>query len=121
MQYYCAHRELNFNPLDFIDEGDECYFITGRSADVEQLTIDWAKKYFPTVKVFVTKCRDCTNKQSEMVDWFDIQAQLKANIINENSIDVYFEDSPEITRKLRELCPNCKVIKYSSRVVTENF
>lgn len=119
MKYYCSQLDMNFNPLDFIADGDELSFITGRAPSVEQLSITWAKKYFPMAKITVTKIQDANNKQEEMVDWYSLQAEAKAKVINADKIDVYFDDCPEIVSRLRKLCSNCKVIKYGNRQVTE--
>jgi hypothetical protein len=119
MQFYCAQRNMNFNPLDFVDDNDEMFFITGRAVAVEQLSINWAKKYFPMAKITVTKVVDAVRDQDKMKNWYDLQAEAKAKVINDLGIEVYFEDCPEIVIRLRKLCPTCKTIKYGCRQVTE--
>lgn len=110
---YCNARGMNLNPLDYLADDDKLFLITGRSKDVELLTKKWADKYFPSATLIVTKIADAGN--NPLKDWYALQAEGKAKYLNDLKIDVYFEDCPEIASKLRELCPNTKVIKYGSR------
>jgi len=120
MKFYCAHRSMNFNPLDFLAENDNLLFITGRDKSVEAITKKWASKYFPNAKIIVTKL-DAPTGNTKMINWYLLQAEAKAKVINDNNVEVYFEDAPEIVDYLRKLCPNCKVIKYGGRLNTEQI
>ena len=111
LKYYCTGLKMQLNPLDFIGEGDNLYFITGRNNCTTELTQKWAKKYFPMAKVFVL------NMEAKAIDNFnEVQAELKQKILNDNKIDIYFEDNPKVVAMLRKLCPNTKIIHYGSRV-----
>jgi hypothetical protein len=50
-----------------------------------------------------------------MQDWLVELAKVKAKVLNNLGIDVYFEDTPEVVEVLRNLCKNTKVIQYGSR------
>ena len=102
---------MQLNPLDFVDETDELYFITGRNDCLTEITQKWVKKYFPMAKLFIL---DIGAK--EIHNFSELQANLKQKIINENQIDVYFEDNPTVFSLLRKLCPNTKIIHYGSRL-----
>jgi hydroxymethylpyrimidine pyrophosphatase-like HAD family hydrolase len=122
MRYYCNHLEMLFNPLDYLADGDTLFFITGRSIWVEEMTRQWAKKYFPTATVIVTRLDHPTKDTVLMTSnygtdksWNMLQSERKAKAINENAIDVYFEDNPEVVQNLRKMCPNTKVLQYGGR------
>jgi len=111
LQYYCMGLKMNFNPLDFIGEGDSLFFITGRNRCVETLTKNWAKKYFPTATVFVADM-----PAQAISNFSEKQAELKEKIINDNKIDIYFEDNPTVVSILRLNCPKTKIIQYGGRI-----
>ena len=117
MQYYCSSLKTQLNPLDYIADNDKLFFITGRSKAIEDITKYWATKYFPTATVYVT-CNPTPNKEDEVINWSLLVAKNKSKYIIENNIEVFFEDNPTAVKYLRELCPNCKVIQYSSRLLT---
>jgi hypothetical protein len=122
MRYYCNHLEMLFNPLDFIADGDKLFFITGRSIWVEEMTKQWAKKYFPTATVIVTRVEHPTKDTVLMTSnygndgsWNMLQSERKAKAIMDNGIEVYFEDNPEIVKRLRVMCVDTKIIQYGGR------
>jgi hypothetical protein len=122
MQFYCMRRGQNFNPIDYLADDDELFFITGRSILVEALTKRWAKKYYPMATVIVTRSQMPSrnlslNSASGNVGWYEMQAKLKAKALVENNIEVYFEDAPEVVKILREMVPNCKIIQYGGRCI----
>lgn len=127
MKYYCNHRPLQLNPIDFLADDDELFFITGRSILVEELTLKWAKKYFPMAKVIITRLQHPSRdtilmtsnygKVGEGKSWNKLQAERKAKAIIDNEIDVYFDDNPEVVKHLREMCDSrVKIVQYGGRV-----
>ncbi len=124
MRYYYARRSIQLNPIDFLADDDELFFITGRSVLVEELTKKWAKKYFPMATVIITRTI-LPSKDNELMtknyvndgkkEWSLIQAERKAKALNDNNIDVFFEDAPDVVKNLRQLCKNTKIIQYGGR------
>ena len=114
MKYYCYHKTIQLNPLDYIAEGDELYFITGRDPILSDITQKWTRKYFPMANLIMVQVEQPTIEVS--IDWLDQQAKGKAVVINEKQIDVYFDDNPSVVAKLRQMCPNTKIIKYGGRI-----
>src|SRR5664279_665339 len=55
MRCYYSHRSIQLNPVDFLADDDELFFITGRSVLIEDLTKKWAKKYFPMATLIATR------------------------------------------------------------------
>jgi hypothetical protein len=124
MRYFYARRIIQLNPIDFLADDDVLFFITGRSMLVEDLTNRWAKKYFPMATVISTRniipCSDgelmtknYVNDRSK--DWSLIQAERKAKALNDNKIDVFFEDAPDVVKHLRRLCLCTKIVQYGGR------
>jgi hypothetical protein len=120
--YYCNKRTMQLNPIDYLADGDDLFFITGRSIWNEAITIQWAKKYFPMATVIVTRVAHPKNDTVIMCSnygkddsWNRLQAERKSDVIHANGIDVYFEDNPEVVKILRKLNPNTKVIQYGGR------
>ena len=48
-------------------------------------------------------------------EWGLIQAERKAKALNDNNIDVFFEDAPDVVKHLRRLCKNTKIVQYGGR------
>lgn len=113
-KFYYALRRRQLNPIDFLHDDDELYFITSRSEEYQEVTERWAKKYFPQAKLIVLGHAEPT-KESKLDSWFVRAAKKKAKAINENKIDVYFEDTGPVVKILRELCTNTKIIQYGGR------
>jgi hypothetical protein len=109
--FYYISRTLQLNPLDFIAENDTLFIITCRSKKYSCITQWFITKYFPTCKLLILNHVEPTNIEKNMLDnWFSRQAKLKASIINKYNIDVYFEDTPEVVKYLRMMCPKCRII-----------
>ena len=113
-KYYYGQRERQLNPLDYMYEDDELFIITGRAPCYKEETKKWVKKYFPMAKLIILgEEEDFAN--CVLDNWFEKQSIMKAGAIKKYYIEVYFEDTPDIVRRLRELCPKCKIIQYGGR------
>jgi hypothetical protein len=124
MRYYYSRRSIQLNPIDYLADDDELFFITGRSVLVEDITRKWAKKYFPMATVITTRTilpssdKDLMTKnyvKDKTKEWGQIQAERKAKALNDNSIDVFFEDAPDVVKHLRQLCKNTKIVQFGGR------
>lgn len=113
-KYYYLTRKIQLNPIDFLAEGDELYLITGRDRRYLDLTMKWKNKYFPNAKLILLGHVEPGN-ETIIEDWFIKQARLKASVLLQEEIDVYFEDTPEVVRELRKLCPEVVIIQYGGR------
>jgi len=113
--YYALRRPL-LNPLDFLHEDDELFIITGRPIEYKEITEKWAKKYFPKAELIILGSEKFGDTDVEVPDiWYVKHAKRKAKAINDNKIEVYFEDTAPIVKELRKLCPNTKIIQYGGR------
>jgi len=112
--------ETLLNPIDLIlFEEDEYYIITSRDSVSREITERWVKMYCPHCKELIMLDSGLPDKNAsveEVMAWVERMADDKAKVINERKIEVYFEDSPTIVRKLRKLCPNTKIIQYGGRI-----
>lgn len=124
MRYYYSRRSIQLNPIDYLADDDELFFITGRSVLVEDITRKWAKKYFPMATVITTRTilpssdKDLMTKnyvKDQTKEWGQIQAERKAKALNDNNIDVFFEDAPDVVKHLRQLCKNTKIVQFGGR------
>jgi hypothetical protein len=124
MRYYYARRSIQLNPIDFLADDDELFFVTGRSVLVEDLTKKWAKKYFPMATVIATRTILPSSDVNLMTknyvndgnkEWSLIQAERKAKALNDNNIEIFFEDAPDVVKHLRQLCRNTKIVQYGGR------
>jgi len=113
-------NKMLLNPIDFmVFEDDEFYIVTSRTNEAREITEKWVNRYCPHVKKLVMLNDDIPDEnatQKEIMEWLEQMAKSKAKVINEENIEVYFDDSPYIVKKLRKLCPNCKVINYGGRI-----
>jgi len=110
--YYYNNPEILLNPFDYASEEDIVFIITARSIKYKVPTLKFVDKYFPRANLVLLDHKE-PKANEDMDKWYDKQAELKANAINQLKIDVYFEDSWKVVKRLRELCPNCKVIHFS--------
>ena len=123
IEHYYAHRDIQLNPIDFLAEDDELYFITGRSKRDEEITMKWAKRYFPMAKVIVTRDDKGTRNLSALggtrEDWNLKQAIRKFEALVSCDIKVYFEDNPEVVKILRVMTKDTeiKIIQFGGRLL----
>lgn len=113
-RYYYLHRKLQLNPIDYLADEDELYFITGRNEKYADITKKWQQKYFPQAKLIILNHVEPT-RSTILEGWFVKQARLKAKALKENNIEVYFEDTAEVVSELRKLCPDIKIIQFGGR------
>lgn len=117
-KWYYSTRRVQLRPILFryVDDSDEIYIITSRHADLEEITKKWLKAN----NIYYDKLIFVHHKPENIIgleDWFKRQARKKADILIENNIDVYFEDTPSTVKYLREFCPNnIKIIQYGDRI-----
>jgi len=111
LQYYISGLRMQINPLDFISEGDELGFITGRSKCLTKYTKLWVKKYFPKAKLFITNVKIGEDNSEFTIQ----QIKTKSEVIKREKVDVYFEDNPKVVKGLRLVCPKVRIIQYGAR------
>lgn len=116
IEWFWREREPLLDPRKFLAEEDEFYIITARDPTYKDITEKWLKRWLGNLnyKFFnVGNWHWDTYGQMEILNGM---AEEKAKVINDERIEVYFDDSEYIVKKLRQLCPNCKVIHYGGRV-----
>lgn len=113
-RFYYACRKVDLNPMDFLTDGDEAFFITGRPIMYGDVTERWVSGYFGRVPLIMTNAENPIAFES-IDKWFVKQANKKAVVLKRLGIDVYFEDTPEIVVELRRLCSGITVIQYGGR------
>ena len=113
-KYYYKSRRFLLNPIDFINKDDILFIVTGRNNLYKNITEAWHKKYLPEA---ILVCLDHEEPKVETIleDWFIKQAIVKSKALKKYKIDVYFEDTPEVVRELRKLCPDTKIVQYGGR------
>ena len=111
---YYINRLNQINLYDYLSAGDELYLITGRNLEFAAITKKWQEKYYPNAHLIMTN-HSMPTPDTNIQDWLVEQAKVKAKVLNNLGIDVYFEDTPEVVEVLRNLCKNTKVIQYGSR------
>ena len=113
-RYYYISRPFQLNPIDFVGTEDKLFIITGRNDLYKDITEAWHKKYFPGA-ILVCLDHEEPKEETDLEEWFVKQARLKAKALEKYKIDVYFEDTPEVVKELRKLCPQVKIVQYGSR------
>jgi len=118
-KYYYAYRKLELDPQLISNfPNDKVILITGRPNYLKETTKEWLKRN----KISYNKLIFCNHRapfgqfsKKELDTWFKKLAEKKAKILKEEKVEVYFEDTPDIIKWLRELCPNIKIIQYGLR------
>ena len=114
-KYYYKQQDILLDPLKFLLEEDELYIITSRNRIYKEETESIVKKYFPLAKLIILNHVE-PHLLLDLKDWYKKQAELKAKVIKELGIEVYFEDRPQVVRYLRDLCPNTKIICFGDHI-----
>ena len=114
---YYSEGKVKIHPEMFLGPGDQFYIITSRSAQLELVTAKWVQKFCPRTKLIMVDVPiPIMTNGEELENLRELQAKKKAKVINDLGIDVYFEDSWTIVKRLRELCPKTKIICFGGRV-----
>jgi len=116
-KWYYSTRKVNLNPNFFCNSNDEIYIITSRFRELKDITKKWLDKNGIQYKKLLFAHLSAPYKTMSLEKWYKKQAELKANILNTEKIEVYFEDAPGVVKYLRKLCPNIKIIQYGDRLV----
>lgn len=113
--WYYRTGKLQMDPKMFMNNEDEGFVITCREKGLESVTKIWCKRHIPILKLIQVYPKVKTGVGTFRA-WCNGSALAKAEVINKLGLDVYFEDVPIIVRRLRELCPNTKILRYGGDV-----
>ncbi|MEM2260840.1 MAG: hypothetical protein QXK24_00165 [Ignisphaera sp.] len=118
-QYY-LNRKVLFNPSKCkMNNLDTIYIITSRYSttglDINEITKEWLKQHnvYFDILLFVENPIIYLN---DLEQWYKELAYRKAEVINKEHLDVFFEDDPKIAKHLREMCPMTKIVKFGDRI-----
>jgi len=115
--WYYKSCKVQFDPSLIALPEDDIIIITSRDEPLKEITYTWLKKHnIPYSRIIFAHLAPGNYIGSSLIDWFREQAKLKAKILKEEKIDIYLEDTPEVVRFLRELCPEIKIIIYGDRI-----
>jgi len=115
-EWYYRERKPLLNPKLFLRTSDEFHIITSRPKRLAKLTMRWVGHYYPNSKLHIVFQDTIKNGDQDVANYCKKKVAIKARKINELGIDVFFDDEAESFDYFRELCPNCKVIKYGGRL-----
>lgn len=115
MRLYCTEMRTLLDSRLFLHNDDEMFIITARDPDFEDVTRQWCDRFYPGVPVHRVDVKTWDTSK-DWGDWFERVAKAKADLVNKLELDVYFEDQPKTVAKLRELCPNTKIIQYGGKI-----
>jgi hypothetical protein len=125
-EWYYREAELKMDPKKFLGKNDEAVIVTARETipKIVKITREWVDrhvgKHIPIIWVNrnvpppIQLGGKVGNKGA--LDVMDRMAVAKAKVINREKIEVYFDDSEYLVKKLRKMCPKCKVIHFGARV-----
>lgn len=118
-EWYYRERKPLLNAKLFLRNSDEFHIITSRPKRLAKITMKWVGHYYPNSNLHIVfqdtiKCGE--NGSKDITEYCKQKVTLKANKINQLGIEVFFDDEAEAFDLFRELCPNCKIIKFGGRV-----
>lgn len=116
VEWYWRERKPLLDPRLFLAEEDTFFIITARDPAYWRITNKWLKRWIGNMNYEYICVGDWSWDKHDEIKILDQVSEAKAKAINDNKIDIYFDDSEYIVKKLRQLCPNCKVIHYGGRV-----
>jgi len=108
--------KLRAHPREYLHEDDEYIIITGRARRYRKITLKWLKSHgISTSSVFICDVGVASDYNS-IEEFFDAMAKEKARYIKSECIDVFFEDCPDVVKRLRKLCPKVRIIQIGGRL-----
>jgi hypothetical protein len=118
-EWYYRERKPLLNPKLFLRDSDEFHIITSRPKRLVQVTTKWIGHYLPNSNLHIVfqdtiKCGE--NGSKDIAEYCKQKVILKAKKINQLGIEVFIDDEAEAFDLFRELCPDCKILKYGGRV-----
>jgi hypothetical protein len=114
--WYYKTCKVQFDPSLLALPEDEIIIITSRDEPIKEITYTWLKKHnIPYNKIIFAHLPPGNYIGGSLTEWFKRMAELKAKILKEEQIDIYFEDTPQVVRFLRELCPSISIVVYGDR------
>lgn len=108
LEYYSS-RPLKYHPNLFLAFGDEGIIVTARKPKAEKITMDWLERYGIVLPVYFCDRADQLNWKSYAAAARE-SAKLKAKVIQEQKIEVHFDNNPVLVGALRKILPELKVI-----------
>lgn len=113
---FLHYPKFRMHPRELLHEEDDYIIITGRKVEYREITEKWLKNHGINAPLFMTDV-GIARDYPTIDDFFDALALAKAQIIKSQSVDVFFEDSPEVVKKLRKLCPTTVIIQVGGRLL----
>jgi len=127
-EWYYRECELKMDPKQYLAKEDEPIIVTAREniPGIVKITEEWIEIHIGNGIPIVWLSMESKlpppislggvvgSKKSLKV--LNTMAVKKAEVINREGIEVYFDDSEYLVKKLRAMCPGCKVIHYGARV-----
>ena len=119
---YFRSRKPLLNPELFCSKDDEYHVITARNEDFRPVTVEWCRKYVPHAK--------SVNTSGIWASWGENgdpdaespnHRQIKADMIRELGVEVFFEDTPYYIEYLRKELPEVKIIHYGGLLETVRY
>lgn len=115
MDEFLHWGKLKAHPREYLHEDDEYIIITGRAERFREITEKWLKSHgIETSSLFIVDVGVASDYDS-IADFLEAMAQAKAKYIKSECLDVFFEDAPFVVKRLRELCPKCRIIQIGGR------
>lgn len=105
--WYYRERKPLLNPYMFLTEEDEFIIVTARKQHLYDVTKRWIDKFLPTTKWFLV---------DEGYTTPEAIARKKLNILQDEQVDVYFDDNQNVIKMLRRMNTDIKFIQYGGRI-----
>lgn len=118
-QYYLNRKVLLDPSKCKVNNMDTIYIITSRYSttglDINEITKEWLRQHniYFDVLLFV---ENPIYYLSNLEEWYKELSHRKAEIINKEKLDIFFEDDPKIVKHLRTICPMTKIVKFGDRI-----
>lgn len=115
-KHYYMSRSLMFNPKWILGSNDTCIIITGRSKCYADVTEQWLDDHNLDYPLYY--CGNGDLCEGMLVDkFFKEIAYEKCLVIEQNDIDIFFEDNPIILDYLRSSTTSCKIVSVKRNIL----
>jgi len=115
-RYYFSYRPVEVNSNLFCNyHTDKLIILTSRPKEFRDLTEEWLRNNGIRYDKLIMADNILPTGKTDLSSWFEDMAKSKAKILKEEGVEIYFEDTPDMVKALREMCPDIKIIQYGLR------
>jgi len=124
--YYKTRIPL-LDPRTVMSRVDDGWIITNRGSSLHDVTLQWVNKWLPTMPVLFTRESRISDLNALMLDDPESKkilrevAAMKADMIKQSEMDIYWDDIEYVVLCLREMLPDVEIQHYGGSLLVSRL